>query len=177
MQDPNLPDIDLDQLMETMRQAIAERRKQSLVRSIEASYPGIAVNGDVSARAQSQQGRQADAVSTLDTYRLVQAQGFLGNAESRAHDRTKWPDKLQKFPFTLSKKFQRLLLKLQNSLLMDQRIVNLNLIQSVQSLIEHNQQLTTEVMDLRAELMALKLEVQADPSLTPSGMHRSDEPG
>jgi hypothetical protein len=179
MQDPNLPDIDVDQLMENIRQTIAERRRNSIVRSIASPIPANPMaDGPKDSAVQSAYGVGAGSgmigsqVSRLEPYTLLQAQGFLGNAEARAHDRTKWPDKLQKFPFTISQKLQRVILKIQNAILLDQRIVNLNLIQSVQTLIEYNQQLTTELTTLRAEIEVLKATNVAAPTEETVRSHR-----
>jgi hypothetical protein len=64
----------------------------------------------------------------------------INQAEAKAHSRQKWPDRLNRFPFNLSPKLQRAVLKLVDLLFRDQREVNLLLIQSLrQSLLLQRQ--------------------------------------
>jgi hypothetical protein len=64
----------------------------------------------------------------------------INQAEAKAHSRQKWPDRLNRFPFNLSPKLQRAVLKAVDLLFRDQREVNLLLVQSLrQSLLLQRQ--------------------------------------
>lgn len=75
-------------------------------------------------------------------------EALLRNAESRAYMRSKWPDKLNRFPFNLNKKLQEFVLRIINFLFQDQREVNFNLIQSLKESVTLNRQLTEQLVNL-----------------------------
>jgi len=59
---------------------------------------------------------------------LGQAKKLLKSAQDRNAVRTKWPDKLNQFPFNFTLIFKPIVLKLLSALFKDQREVNNNLI-------------------------------------------------
>lgn len=79
-------------------------------------------------------------------------EGLIGNAESRTNVRTKWPDKYNRFPFNLSKKFQNLVLKALQIIFVDQREVNFSLTQALRKSMLVNQQLVEEIVELKTQV-------------------------
>jgi O-antigen chain-terminating methyltransferase len=79
-------------------------------------------------------------------------ESLLKNAESRAYIRTKWPDKLNRFPFNLISKLQKFILKAINFLFKDQREVNFNLILSLKESLKINHQLIAEIKTLKTQI-------------------------
>jgi O-antigen chain-terminating methyltransferase len=79
-------------------------------------------------------------------------ESLLKNAESRAYIRTKWPDKLNRFPFNLISKLQKFILKAINFLFKDQREVNFNLILSLKESLTINHQLIAEIKTLKTQI-------------------------
>ncbi|MDH6089140.1 class I SAM-dependent methyltransferase [Umezakia ovalisporum] len=125
----NNPEINVDELMAKIRHEVAKPKGQPQ-RVIKSS------NTDT---------------SNL-TLHLSYVESFLKNAEDRAYTRTKWPDKLNRFPFNLSKKFQKATLKLLNFLFKDQREINFNLLQALRESVFINGQLIAEISSLKTQL-------------------------
>ncbi|MFB2737153.1 methyltransferase domain-containing protein [Umezakia ovalisporum] len=125
----NNPEINVDELMAKIRHEVAKPKGQPQ-RVIKSS------NTDT---------------SNL-TLHLSYIESFLKNAEDRAYTRTKWPDKLNRFPFNLSKKFQKATLKLLNFLFKDQREINFNLLQALRESVFINGQLIAEISSLKTQL-------------------------
>jgi len=80
---------------------------------------------------------------------ISQIDALLNNADNRAKIRTKWPDKLDRFPFNLSGKVQKLALKTLKVLFLDQREVNFSLIQALRESLVLNRQLIAQVEQLQ----------------------------
>ncbi|MEH1951374.1 MAG: SAM-dependent methyltransferase, partial [Nostoc sp.] len=97
-----------------------------------------------------------DLQSNLDISKLKltisHIENFLKNAESRSLVRTKWPDKLNIFPFNFSTKLQQFILKVINFIFKDQREVNLNIINSLKESLVLNQQLIEEIASLKTQV-------------------------
>ncbi|MBW4609163.1 MAG: methyltransferase domain-containing protein [Hassallia sp. WJT32-NPBG1] len=129
MIEANNPEINVDELMNKIREEVANRHGQS-------QSTGITSNAE--------KAKMTTTISHIEA--------LLKNAESRAYIRTKWPDKLNRFPFNLTKKLQKLALKIINFLFKDQREVNLNLLQSLRQSVALNRQLIEEVTTLRAQM-------------------------
>ena len=125
----NNPEINVDELMAKIRNEVAKRKGQPH-RVIKSSDPDT---------------------SNL-TLHLSYIESFLKNAEDRAYTRTKWPDKLNRFPFNLSKKLQKATLKLLNFLFKDQREINFNLLQALRESVVINQQLIAEISSLKTQI-------------------------
>ncbi|MDH6078448.1 methyltransferase domain-containing protein [Chrysosporum ovalisporum FSS-45] len=125
----NNPEINVDELMAKIRDEVAKRkgRPQGVIKSSHADTSNL-------------------------TLHLSYIESFLKNAEDRAYTRTKWPDKLNRFPFNLSKKLQKATLKLLNFLFKDQREINFNLLQALRESVVINQQLVAEISSLKTQL-------------------------
>ncbi|MBC6434647.1 SAM-dependent methyltransferase, partial [Nostoc sp. HG1] len=79
-------------------------------------------------------------------------EALLKNAESRSCIRTKWPDKLNRFPFKFNAKLQKIILRAINFLFKDQREVNLNLINSLKESVALNRQLIEQITTLKVQM-------------------------
>ncbi|MFM6088016.1 MAG: SAM-dependent methyltransferase, partial [Dolichospermum sp.] len=128
----NNPEINVDELMEKIRQEILSRQGYSSATSI---------NNNIDT---------SDLTSNIDS-RIGHIQSLLKNANSRTY-RTKWPEKLDRFPFSLTSKLQTLIIKGINFLFKDQREVNFNLILSLKESLAINQQLTAEIETLKSQI-------------------------
>ncbi|MFN5952122.1 MAG: class I SAM-dependent methyltransferase [Dolichospermum sp.] len=130
----NNPEINVDELMEKIRQEILSRQGYSSGASINNN------NIDTS-----------DFTSNIGS-RMGYIESLLKNAESRAYIRTKWPEKLDRVPFNLIPKLQTLILKGINFLFKDQREVNFNLILSLKESLRINHQLIAEIKTLKRQV-------------------------
>ncbi|MCE2699334.1 MAG: methyltransferase domain-containing protein [Nostocales cyanobacterium LE14-WE4] len=128
----NNSEINIDDLMEKIRQEILNR--QGL------SQPALTNSADT-----------ADLMSNI-SLSMGYIESLLKNAESRAYIRTKWPDKLNRFPFNLISKLQKFILKAINFLFKDQREVNFNLILSLKESLTINHQLIAEIKTLKTQI-------------------------
>ncbi len=128
MIESNNPEIDVDELMHKIREEVAQRNNKT--------QPSLFVNSN-------------NTVKINFNFNYLEA--LLRNAEARADVRTKWPDKLNRFPFTLSGKIKKYCLKIVNFIFKDQREVNLNLINALKQSTLLNRQLVTEVELLRSQ--------------------------
>ena len=90
----NNPDIDVNDLMEQVRAEVAKRRSN------------LSLKGTQLATEKT--------TSDIENFKILNIQALINNAENRSQSRTKWPDKLNKFPLNVSKKLQQLILKLIN---------------------------------------------------------------
>ncbi|MEH2139777.1 class I SAM-dependent methyltransferase [Nostoc sp.] len=129
MIESNNPEINVDEFMDKIREEVVKRQIPS---------------------------QQINLPSNLDTSKLKLSisyiETFLKNAESRSNLRTKWPDKLNLFPFNLSTKLQKFILKLINFLFKDQREVNFNIINSLKESVALNHQLIEQIATLKAQV-------------------------
>jgi SAM-dependent methyltransferase len=133
MIEKNNSEINVDELMEKIRQEILNRQGHS--RSMETKN-----NADT-----------ANFMSNI-SLSIGHIESLLKNAESRAYIRTKWPDKLNRFPFNLISKLQKFILKAINFLFKDQREVNFNLILSLKESLTINHQLIAEIKTLKTQI-------------------------
>ena len=133
MIEKNNSEINVDELMEKIRQEILNRQGHS--RSMETKN-----NADTS-----------NFMSNI-SLSIGHIESLLKNAESRAYIRTKWPDKLNRFPFNLISKLQKFILKAINFLFKDQREVNFNLILSLKESLTINHQLIAEIKTLKTQI-------------------------
>jgi len=128
----NNSEINIDDLMEKIRQEILNRQGPS--------QPALTNSADT-----------ADLMSNI-SLSMGYIESLLKNAESRAYIRTKWPDKLNRFPFNLISKLQKFILKAINFLFKDQREVNFNLILSLKESLTINHQLIAEIKTLKTQI-------------------------
>lgn len=90
-------------------------------------------------------------ISTIKTL-ISNIEALTRNAEARAHVREKWPDKLNRFPFSLIQDLQKLALKALSLVFRDQREVNFSLIQALRESSTLNQALAKQIEDLQKQL-------------------------
>ncbi|MDB9485958.1 methyltransferase domain-containing protein [Dolichospermum circinale CS-537/01] len=129
----NNPEINVDELMEKIRQEILSRQGYSSATSTNNNTDASYLTSNIGSR-------------------IGYIESLLKNAESRAYIRTKWPEKLNRFPFNLISKLQTLILKGINFLFKDQREVNFNLILSLKECLMINHQLTEEIKTLKSQI-------------------------
>jgi SAM-dependent methyltransferase len=131
------PAIDVDALMRQVELEVANRRERQ-----PTAPPSV---------------RSALAGLMLEVSR---SEMFLRQAEERANARTKWPEKLDRFPFNLSGKVQRALLKGINVIFNDQRVVNQNALQSLRESITLNRHLIQQLETLQSAIDNLRHDVE-----------------
>ncbi|MBE9166038.1 methyltransferase domain-containing protein [Pleurocapsales cyanobacterium LEGE 06147] len=127
MIESNNPEINVDELMEKIREEVAKRK---------TDY-------------RPSQTKSSLSISSLSNH-LNQIEALLKNAESRSLTRTKLPAKYYKLP--LAEKLEKFILKTFNLLFRDQREVNYNLTSAFKQSISINRQLITEIEVLRSQL-------------------------
>ena len=135
MIESNNPEIDVDELMGKIREEVTRRKSQ---------VPLSMINSPESTAKNPTSSAMMAIISHIEA--------LIRNAESRAYIRTKWPDKLNRFPFNLTKGLQKFALKGLNFLFKDQREVNLNLLQSFKQSLVLNKQLIEEITVLKTKL-------------------------
>ena len=129
MIEANNPEINVDELIQKICNEVAKRQVHS--QPLDSNY-----NFDT-----SKMGLNISYIEAL-----------LKNAESRSCIRTKWPDKLNRFPFKFNAKLQKLILRAINFLFKDQRDINLNLINSLKESVALNRQLIEQITTLRVQM-------------------------
>ncbi len=129
MIEANNPEINVDELIQKICNEVAKRQVRS---------------------------QPLDSKSNFDTSKMrlniSYIEALLKNAESRSCIRTKWPDKLNRFPFKLNATLQKVILKAINFLFKDQREVNLNLIDSLKESLALNRQLIEQIITLKVQM-------------------------
>lgn len=130
MMESNQPEVNVDELMQKIREDVIKRQNQT--------YQTKVTNSNI------------DTPKINWTMNLIE--GLLKNAESRAVARTKWPDNLNRFPFNLSRGLQKLLLKILNFIFKDQREVNFNVISALKESVALNRVLIAQLETLRSQL-------------------------
>ena len=130
MIESNNQEINVDELMEKIREEVANRNHNF----------------------QSQLASNLNSSPEAMDLRISNIEALLRNAESRSIIRTKWPDKLNRFPFNLTLGIQKIALKILNFVFKDQREVNFNLINALKQSMLLNHQLLTEIKGLRSHL-------------------------
>jgi len=129
MIEANNPEINVDELIQKIGNEVAKRQVHS---------------------------QPLNSKSSLDTSKIrlhiSQIEALLKNAESRSSIRTKWPDKLNRFPFKFNAKLQKVILKAINFIFKDQREVNFNLINSLKESVALNRQLIEQITTLKVQM-------------------------
>ncbi|MEH2373939.1 class I SAM-dependent methyltransferase [Nostoc sp.] len=129
MTESNNPEIDVDNLMQKIREEVNKHKSKNA--------KSTTIN---------------DFSISKNTSNIDYIEALLKNAQSRAYSRTKWPDKLNRFPFNLNPKLQKIILKIINFLFKDQREVNFNLISCLQESVTLNQQFIEQIETLRVQM-------------------------
>ncbi len=136
MSESHKPEINIDELMEKIRQEVAQRKhQQSKIQVISNSN---SVNSSI----------ETSGIK----WSINHIEALLKNAEFRAILRTKWPDNLNRFPFNFSRGLQNIALKILNFIFKDQREVNFNIISALKESVALNQQLLAQISILRSQL-------------------------
>jgi len=129
MIEANNPEINVDELIQKICNEVAKRQVDS---------------------------QPVDSNSNFETSKMRlninYIEALLKNAESRSGVRTKWPDKLNHFPFKFNAKLQKFILRAINFLFKDQREVNLNLINSLKESVALNRQLIEQITTLKVQM-------------------------
>ena len=128
MIEPNNPEINVDDLMQKVRDEVARHNHPS--HSVEENSNGV------------------NAMSVLNTSNI---EPLINDAEFNSQASTKWPDKLNRFPFNFSKRLQRFILKLYRVLFKKQRVVNFDLSQALRESLALNRELVEQVITLQAQ--------------------------
>jgi len=129
MIEANNIEINVDELMQKIREEVSSRQKK------------IPSGSAISNR-----------VSGITPVRDSQIEALLNDAELYSQVPTEFPAKFNRFPFSLSKGLQRFFLKLYGFLFKKQRVVNLSVIQSLRESVAVNQQLIDQVITLQSQL-------------------------
>ncbi|PMB27991.1 methyltransferase domain-containing protein [Fischerella thermalis] len=129
------PEINVEELMQKIREDVAKRNHHSQLPSVSTS--------NISSSS-------IDTTKINWSFSLIE--GLLRNAESRAVIRTKWPDNLNRFPYNLSRGLQKIALKILNFIFKDQREVNFNVINALKESVGLNRQLIGQIATLRSQL-------------------------
>jgi len=137
----NHPEINVDELMQKIREEIASRHKFPLNESTKLN--GTAIEGAVKVSL-------TESISPVKSISHMEA--LLIDAEPFSEVSTKFPDKFNRFPFNTSKPLQKFILKVHGFLFKKQRIVNNALIQVSRDSLELNRQLFDQVNALQAQL-------------------------
>ncbi|PMB18765.1 SAM-dependent methyltransferase, partial [Fischerella thermalis CCMEE 5198] len=140
MFEANNPEIDVDKLMQKIREEVAKLKKDSKIQLVSTPKPFSSLS------------IKTNNYTSAMNANLNYMEGLLKNAESRAVSRTKWPDNLNRFPFNFSKGIQKLALKILNFIFKDQREVNFNVINALKESVALNRQLIRQVETLRSQL-------------------------
>lgn len=132
MIEANNPEINVDELMQKIRDEVANRR---VLHQDGMTY-------------------QPQASNLMPGFEAIfnHIQVYLKNAEFRAYLRTKWPDNLNKFPFNFIPQLQKIILKILNLIFKDQREVNFNLINALKESVAINQQLVEQITTLKTQM-------------------------
>ncbi|MBP5975104.1 methyltransferase domain-containing protein [Brasilonema sp. CT11] len=132
--DANNPKINVDELMDKIREEVASRPRQPQQRNVTTYKP-----------------ENPNGTGTLH-HIFNHLNNLLSNAESRAIIRTQWPENLKKFPFNLSQPLQKIALKILNFIFKDQREVNFNVIRALKESVALNRQMTEQITNLKIQI-------------------------
>ncbi|MFP5268874.1 class I SAM-dependent methyltransferase [Coleofasciculus sp.] len=136
MIEANNPEIDVDELMKKVREEVAKLQNKPLWKE-KSTGINLQPNNGINLRI------------------ISQIQALLNNAESKSQVRTEFPEKLNRFPFTISRDLQRFVLKLYTFLFKEQRAVNFSLIQALRESLALNQQLNQQIAVLQDQIKSM----------------------
>jgi len=136
MIEANNPEIDVDELMKKVREEVARLQNKPLWKE-KTTGINLQPNNGINLRI------------------ISQIQALLNNAESKSQVRTEFPEKLNRFPFTISRHLQRLVLNLYTFLFKEQRAVNFSLIQALRESLALNQQLNQQIAVLQDQIKSM----------------------
>jgi len=131
-------EIKVDELMDKIREEVTRRQRTVQSTSLTSSIKTL---------------REAISLGNI--------KALLSNAESRTYARTNLPEKYNRFPLNISKKLQKLVLKVFEIIFRDQRKVNFSLIQALREFLPIHQQLIEQIATLQAQLSATDNRINA----------------
>ncbi|MBV9388351.1 MAG: class I SAM-dependent methyltransferase [Chroococcidiopsidaceae cyanobacterium CP_BM_ER_R8_30] len=137
MIEANNPEIDVDKLMQSVLEEVAKRQKNFTPKNINSNF-----NFNIG----------TTSVSTINEVDFKNIEYLLNDAEMNAQLPTKFPEKFNRFPFSISKPLQRFGLKLYGFLFKKQRVVNLPLIQAAKDSLTLNRRLIEQVAALQTQV-------------------------
>jgi 2-polyprenyl-3-methyl-5-hydroxy-6-metoxy-1,4-benzoquinol methylase len=140
MIETNNSEIDVNKLMDKVRGEVEKRNDRN--------------------RQIAQKAKEQNIIDTINL-NLINVQALISNAEERSQVRTKWPDKLNRFPLNLSKKFQQFILKILNFFFKEQREVNISLVQAGRESLAINRELIKQIVSLQSQYTTLKFRLDS----------------
>jgi 2-polyprenyl-3-methyl-5-hydroxy-6-metoxy-1,4-benzoquinol methylase len=147
----NNPEIDVDELMQKIREEVLEHKNNSQLANPTSNSKILTIKASI------------DYVEAL-----------VRSAESRACVRDKWPDTLSRFPFNLTQGLQKLVLKMLNLVFKDQREVNSSLIRSLQESIGINRLLIEQIASLKSQTYSISIQKADENSFKDCEKHLLD---
>lgn len=138
MIESNNVDINVDELMQKVREEVAKRHNISVVG--DAKFGGL---------------------NEIDFVQDSPIEGLLNQAELFAQVPREFPDKFNRFPLSLSGGLQKFLLKLYGFLFKKQQVVNFSLIQAQREAINLNRKLLERVTELQLQVNELNKRLEA----------------
>jgi|SRR5919199_256497 O-antigen chain-terminating methyltransferase len=156
MIESNNLEIDVDELMQQVRDEVSKRHNITLPE--DAKYRLI---GDIKTNTNSQ---------------IIES--LLNEAELFSQVPSEFPQKFQRFPFNLSQGLQSFVLKLYGFLFKKQRVVNFSLIQALRESLNLNQQLIEQVTNLQFQVKEISDRLKiTEERLTSTDGHLKDTDG
>ncbi|MBD1926666.1 methyltransferase domain-containing protein [Trichocoleus sp. FACHB-90] len=129
MVEENNPKINVDELIQKIRQEVAKRESISQPVNREFRVGAIIVENYIN-----------------------HIEALLHNAEFKSQVRTHWPEKFKRFPFNLTGWLQNFFLKLYNFFRREQRAVNYSLIEALRDSVVLNRNLSEQIAALQTQL-------------------------
>lgn len=132
----NNPEIDVDELMQKVREEVARRKPISLLQS-----------------------EKITLINPMDSGKISSIEGLLNNADYYSEVPVQFPDKFKRFPFTIIKPLQNFILKLYGFIFKKQRVVNSSITHALRESLVLNQQLIGQVNALQSQVNALQAQL------------------
>lgn len=129
----NIPEINVQELMQEIRNQVARRK-------------------DIAPCVSATSSR----MNEITVARTNHLETLLKDAEYFSQVPTKLPDKLNRFPINVSKRLHNFVLKLYGFLFKKQRVVNFSLIQVLRDSLVLNQQLVVQIDTLQTQLSTME---------------------
>ncbi|GAC1614712.1 MAG: hypothetical protein NVS9B12_15410 [Vulcanimicrobiaceae bacterium] len=126
------PAVNVDQLMAKVRSEVTRRHFSTGAEEIAQALP-------------------ADAIATV-----ASIESSINAAAEKSQIRVAWSGRLNRFPFTVSSRMQRLFLKVLAFIFKDQRHVNFAIVRALQDSLTMNVRLAEQVDQLRARINGLE---------------------
>lgn len=138
MIEPNNAEINVDELMQKVREEVAKRHNVSVIGHV-----------------------QFGELNNIDFVKDSPIEVLLNQAESFSQVPNELPDKFNRFPLSLSQGLQKFVLKLYGFLFKKQRVVNFSLIQAQREAINLNRKLLERATELQLQVNELNKRLEA----------------